>query len=143
MMLSLTIKYVAEIMVLLIAVAFVLLLVLRPKPPSKKALFQEGILSPEDVLYEPYKREDQYGLLGTEPQPLSEYARLAVLAVTVVPLKFMGAFLSVLTVNLMCRRAPLSFPHAASGQHCPLLSSRNILAAAGCYKFSHIHRGFM
>lgn len=109
-MLSLTIKYVAEIMVLLIALAFVLLLVLRPKPPSKKALSQKGILSPEDVLYEPYKRGDQYGLLGAEPQPLSEYARLAVLAVTVVPLKFMGAFLSVLTVNLMCRRASLLSP---------------------------------
>ena len=110
MMLYLTIQHVAEIMVLLIAVAFILLLVLRPKPPSKKALSQKGVLSPEDILYEPYKREDRYGLLGAEPQPFSEYARLAVLAVTVVPLKFMGAFLSVLTVNLMCRRASLSAP---------------------------------
>jgi hypothetical protein len=119
-------------MVLLTVVAFVLLLVLRPKPPSKKALSQKGVLSPEHVLYEPFKREDQYGLLGAEPQPLTEYARLAVLAVTVVPLKFMGAFLSVLTVNMMCRRVcgfPCSFWPALAPAKLSR-SSKPLLAAA-------------
>ena len=98
-----TIKYATEGMILLVLAAFVLLLVLRPKPASKKALKQEGLLNPDHKLYEPYKRVDQYGLLGAEPQPLLEYGRLAVLAVTLVPIKFTGAFLSVLTLNLMCR----------------------------------------
>ncbi len=102
------IKYVTEGMIVCIVLAFVLILVLRPKPASKKALAQKGILSPDHELYAAYKREDQYGLLGAEPQPMLEYARLAVLGVTVAPLKFTGAFLSVLTVNLMCRQALFS-----------------------------------
>ena len=110
------IKFVTEGVIVCIVLAFVLLLVLRPKPASKKALAQKGILSPDHELYAPYKREDQYGLLGAEPQPMLEYARLAVLGVTVVPLKFMGAFLSVLTVNLMCRQAP--FSHQTSAALC-------------------------
>lgn len=97
------INYVSGGLVLLIVLAFVLILALKPKPASMKARAQRGILSPDHELYAPYKREDQYGLLGAEPQPLSEYGRLAVLAMTVVPLKFMGAFVSVLTVNVMCR----------------------------------------
>ena len=106
LMVSLTaIKYVTEGMIVFIVLAFVLLLALRPKPASKKALAQKGILSPDHELYAPYKREDQYGLLGAEPQPMLEYARLAVLAVTVAPLKFTGATLSILTLNLMCRQA--------------------------------------
>ena len=111
------IKYVTEGMIVLVVLAFLLLLVLRPKPASKKALGQKGILSPDHELYAPYKRVDQYGLLGAEPQPLLEYARLAVLAVTVVPLKSMGAFLSLLTVNLMCRQGP----SLCSAQLCPML----------------------
>lgn len=100
------IKYVTEGLVLLIVLAFILLLAFRPKSASKKALAQKGILSPDNELYLPYKREDRYGLLGAKPQPLSEYARLAVLAVTVVPLKFTGAFLSLLALHLMCRHVP-------------------------------------
>ena len=105
MMSPATLKYATEGMILLVIAAFVLLLILRPKPASKRALKQQGLLSPDHQLYDSYKRVDQYGLLGAEPQPLLEYGRLAVLAVTVVPIKFMGAFLSVLTLNLMCRCA--------------------------------------
>ena len=41
-------------------------------------------------LYDPFRRYDQYGTMGVTPQPWWEYVRLGLLAVTLLPLKFVG-----------------------------------------------------
>jgi len=43
-----------------------------------------------DPLYDPFRRYDQYGTMGVTPQPWWEYLRLGLLAVTLLPLKFVG-----------------------------------------------------
>ncbi|BDA43236.1 Lysophosphatidylcholine acyltransferase 1 [Coccomyxa sp. Obi] len=62
-----------------------------------------GPLNLQNELYEPFVRHDQYGPLGAKPQPLLEYLRLAVLLVTLAPIKFTSATLCVVAVHLLCR----------------------------------------
>ena len=43
-----------------------------------------------DPLYDPFRRFDQYGTMGVTPQPWWEYVRLGLLAITLLPVKFLG-----------------------------------------------------
>ena len=43
-------------------------------------------------LYDPFRRHDQYGTMGVAPQPWWEILRLAILAVTLLPVKAAGVF---------------------------------------------------
>ncbi len=97
------IGYTFDAFMVLVFVVFLLLVVLRPKPAIVQKKSQSGALDLKNELYEPFERDDQYGQLGAKPQPLLEYMRLAVLLVTVAPIKFVSASLCMLSVHLMCR----------------------------------------
>lgn len=56
-----------------------------------------------DRLYDPFVRDDQYGTLGRKPQSLLEYARLVIMAFTLVPMKFLGCLACVAYVWTLCR----------------------------------------
>ena len=58
-----------------------------------------------DPLYDPFRRFDQYGTMGVTPQPWWEYLRLGLLAVTLLPLKFVGT-LGAWLPRSFCRRSP-------------------------------------
>lgn len=47
---------------------------------------------PKDPLYDPYRRTDRYGIMGKAPQPWTEYARLFLLGITLVPIKAVVCF---------------------------------------------------
>jgi hypothetical protein len=47
---------------------------------------------PKDSIYDPYRRTDRYGIMGAAPQPWTEYARLILLGITLVPIKAMLCF---------------------------------------------------
>ena len=63
-----------------------------------------GLLDLEDPLYAAFSRDDQYGVLGKKPQPLSEKIRLVVMAFTLVPLRLLGCLYFVLSFYLTCRQ---------------------------------------
>lgn len=71
-------------------------------------------LDTSDPLYDAFRRSDHYGTLGRKPQPVLEYIRLAVLAVVLVPIKFVGALLCVLAFHIICRWAP-TLAHTGCG----------------------------
>lgn len=96
-------SYTIEAFMVLAFVVFLLLVFLRPKPAIVQRKSLTGALDLKSELYESFERNDQYGPLGAKPQPLLEYVRLAVLLVTVAPVKFLSATLCVLAVHLMCR----------------------------------------
>ncbi|PRW57088.1 beach domain-containing [Chlorella sorokiniana] len=56
----------------------------------------------EEDLTAPFTRHDQYGILGLGPNSVWEKVRLAVLAVTVLPIKLTGALLALLSFWLCC-----------------------------------------
>ena len=56
-----------------------------------------------DPKHLPFARNDRYGDMGTSPQPLAERCRLAVLAVTILPLKVVGAASCIIGFHLVCR----------------------------------------
>ncbi len=91
---------------LLVGLVFLALLKYRPRPARPQPKEREGVLHPDDPLYDSFRRHDQYGKLGADPQPLLEYLRLAFLLTTVVPLRFIAAFSCVFGVHVMCRHAP-------------------------------------
>ena len=100
---------------LLLALAFWALLKLKPRPARPQPKDREGVLHPDDPLYDSFRRHDQYGKLGADPQPMLEYLRLAFLLTTLAPLKFIGAFSTIFGVHVLCRHelaVPLqpSFP---------------------------------
>ncbi len=43
-------------------------------------------------IYDPFRRHDRYGTMGTKRQPWTEYVRLALLGITLVPLKGIFCF---------------------------------------------------
>jgi hypothetical protein len=47
---------------------------------------------PKDSLYDPYRRTDRYGIMGQAPQPWTEYVRLILLGITLVPIKAVVCF---------------------------------------------------
>jgi hypothetical protein len=47
---------------------------------------------PKDSIYDPYRRTDRYGIMGAAPQPWTEYARLILLGITLVPIKAVVCF---------------------------------------------------
>jgi hypothetical protein len=47
---------------------------------------------PKDPIYDPYRRTDRYGIMGMAPQPWTEYARLILLGITLVPIKAVVCF---------------------------------------------------
>ena len=56
-----------------------------------------------DPKHLPFARNDRYGDMGTKPQPLVERCRLAVLTVTILPLKVIGAASCIIGFYLLCR----------------------------------------
>ena len=64
---------------------------------------QDDPLSLDNPIYDPFRREDQYGILGRQPQSLLETIRLWTLIALVAPLKFTGCFLCVAACWLVCR----------------------------------------
>ena len=105
---------------LYVLVAFVALLRFRPRPARPQPKGVTGVLSTDDELYDAFRRHDQYGLLGAQPQPLREYLRLAILLTTLAPLKAFIAFSCVFAVHLQCRCPPDIHQWVAS--LCPLAS---------------------
>ncbi len=102
------IGYVIEAFMILVFTVFLLLLFFRPKPATVRSKSDTGPLNLQNELYEPFVRHDQYGPLGANPQPLLEYLRLAVLLVTIAPIKFASATLCVVGVHLLCRYLRIS-----------------------------------
>lgn len=47
---------------------------------------------PQGHIYDPYRRTDRYGLMGAARQPWTEYLRLFLLGITLVPLKGVVCF---------------------------------------------------
>ena len=90
---------------LFVLIVLLALLRLRPRPARPQPKDATGVLSTDDELYDAFRRRDQYGLLGAQPQPLLEYLRLAVLLTTLAPLKLLCTFSCVFAVHLMCRCA--------------------------------------
>ena len=62
-----------------------------------------GVLDTDDPLYDAFRRYDQYGILGWETQPWAERARLFLMAISLVPLKFLGCVYFVGCFYLICR----------------------------------------
>ncbi len=44
-----------------------------------------------DPAFDPFRRKDRYGTMGWAQQPWTEYARLALLSLTLLPFKALGA----------------------------------------------------
>ena len=55
----------------------------------------------------PFQRNDQYGDMGQKPQPLLERTRLALLSISVLPVKVLCAASCILGFYLVCRVAEL------------------------------------
>ncbi|CAL8468772.1 g8313 [Coccomyxa elongata] len=109
------IGYVIEAFMILVFTVFLLLLFFRPKPATVRSKSDTGPLNLQNELYEPFVRHDQYGPLGAKPQPLLEYLRLAVLLVTIAPIKFASATLCVVGVHVLCR-ASVILPRGLQAQ---------------------------
>lgn len=62
-----------------------------------------GALDLDDPIYDPFRREDQYGVLGRARQTPYETVRLWVLIVVVAPIKFLGCLLCVSACWAVCR----------------------------------------
>ena len=56
-----------------------------------------------DPKHAPFTRDDRYGDMGTKPQPLAERCRLALLTVTILPLKVVAAASCIISFYLVCR----------------------------------------
>ena len=115
-----SVLYALEAYMLLVGLVFLALLRFRPRPARPQPKERKGVLHPDDPLYDSFRRHDQYGKLGADPQPLLEYLRLAFLLTTLAPLRFIGAFSCVFGVHVMCRRAPPSACKALF-MHCSLI----------------------
>ena len=62
-----------------------------------------GALDPSDPLYDAFRRDDRYGTLGWEPQPILEYIRLFIAGLFLVPVKFIGCVYFVSLFYTICR----------------------------------------
>ena len=60
-----------------------------------------------DPKHLPFQRNDQYGNMGKKPQPLAERLRLALLSVTVLPIKIVSAASCISGFYLVCRASEL------------------------------------
>lgn len=56
-----------------------------------------------DPAFDPFRRHDQYGLEGAAPQSVLEYLRLAIAAVTILPLKLVGCLALLIGCYSMCK----------------------------------------
>ena len=90
-----------------------------------------------EARFAPYIRHDQYGHLGLVPQTPLEYLRLALLAVTVVPLKIAGALFCLTTFYLICRLSALLSRHQRS-QLVPACGKVACRACLFCLGFVYI-----
>ncbi|KAL3131350.1 hypothetical protein ABBQ38_000636 [Trebouxia sp. C0009 RCD-2024] len=70
--------------------------------------------SEDDPSFDPFKRHDQYGLEGAERQPIWEYLRLAVIALTILPLKIIGCVACLVGCYLVCKFSFLVPAHTRS-----------------------------
>ena len=59
--------------------------------------------SEDDPAFDPFRRHDQYGLEGGQRQSAWEYLRLALMALTVLPLKILGCIACLLGCYLVCK----------------------------------------
>lgn len=59
--------------------------------------------SEEDPAFDPFRRHDQYGLEGATKQSVLEYLRLAVMALTILPLKILGCIACLIGCYLVCK----------------------------------------
>ena len=91
----------------------------------------------DDKAYEPFIRTDQYGHLGLVPQSSWEYTRLAVLSVTVVPLKTLGSLLCLVTFYVICRISDL-LPKHIRDQVVPRTGKVCCRALLLCIGFLHV-----
>ena len=62
-----------------------------------------GPLDLGDPIYDPFRREDLYGVLGLAKLSLYETVRLWILIVFVAPVKFLGCFACVSACWAVCR----------------------------------------
>ncbi len=53
--------------------------------------------------FQAFKRHDRYGTMGVAPQSVLEYLRLALLAITVLPLKCIGVAVCVVSFYIVCK----------------------------------------
>ncbi|TVU21218.1 hypothetical protein EJB05_30843 [Eragrostis curvula] len=68
-----------------------------------------------DDMFAPYARRDAYGPMGRGPLPAAEAARLALIAVVLVPLRFVAGMLVLLAYYLVCRACTLGVAGAEEG----------------------------
>lgn len=116
---------------LLLALVLGLVLKYKPRPARPQPKDREGVLHPDDPLYDSFRRHDQYGKLGADPQPMLEYLRLAFLFTTVVPLRLIGAFSCVFSVNVLCRHE-LSCPFKVASLT-RITASNSLMRQPGCH----------
>lgn len=57
----------------------------------------------DDTAFDPFRRHDQYGQEGTAPQAVVECIRLAIAAVTILPLKLLGCLTCLIGCYFMCK----------------------------------------
>lgn len=67
--------------------------------------------SQNDPAFDPFRRHDQYGMEGAAPQPVFECVRLAVAAITILPLKLLGCLTCLIGCYLMCKLSFLCPAH--------------------------------
>lgn len=70
--------------------------------------------SEHDPAFDPFRRHDQYGLEGALHQSVFEYLRLAVMALTILPLKIVGCIACLIGCYLVCKLSFLVPPHNRS-----------------------------
>lgn len=90
-----------------------------------------------DPLYQPFKRTDFYGELGLRPLSVLEKARLAVLAVLVVPVKLLGALACLVAYYLICR-ASLVLPEAVKTDFIAAAGKLACRACLFCLGFTRV-----
>lgn len=56
-----------------------------------------------DPSFDPFRRHDQYGLQGAQPQSFWEYLRLALIAFTLLPIKVLGCVACLIGCYLVCK----------------------------------------
>ena len=57
----------------------------------------------DDPAFDAFRRHDQYGLEGSRRQSVLEYFRLAVMALTILPIKIVGCIACLIGCYLACR----------------------------------------
>ncbi len=81
-----------------------------------------------DPLFQPFVRYDRYGELGLKPQPIWEKMRLALLTVTIVPIKCIMCLCCIISYYLCIRLASL----LPQSQRTPIIAALGKLHCRAC-----------